>query len=178
MGSAPADGWHATETLQTLRLLLEAAVEVRHAVCRRTGLSEVELAALEQLSHGSVGPAALARRLDVTSAAATGIVDRLHGRGHVDRSPDPHDRRRTQLHLTESGRQEMRRQLMPMFAGLAQVDADFTDEERAVVERYLRGALASVERVLDEAPSPLPGDGRGTTRGGPQERTGPQAEGS
>lgn len=171
MGADQGAQWHSTGTLHTLRLLLEAAVEVRHTVCRRTGLSEVELATLEQLSHGSVGPAALARRLAVTSAAATGIVDRLHGRGHVERSADPHDRRRTQLHLTESGRQEMRRQLMPMFAGLAQVDAGFTDEERAVVERYLRGALASVERVIGEGPEQAPGVGPGATRGGsPGER--------
>lgn len=142
--------WHATPTLETLRSLLEAGVRVRHVVSRRAGLSEVELAALERLSHGPVTPGALARHLDVTSAAATGIVDRLNRRGHIDRVPDEEDRRRTQLHLTASASGQMRRHLLPMFQGLARLDADFTPEERAVVERYLRGALASLDAVIEE----------------------------
>lgn len=144
--------WHATATLETLRSLLEAGVRIRHAVSRRAALSEVELATLERLSHGPVGPAALARHLEVTSAAATGIVDRLSRRGHLDRVPDEADRRRTQLHLTDSARGEMQRHLLPMFQGLARLDAEFSDEERAVVERYLRGALECLEAVIGEQP--------------------------
>lgn len=144
--------WHESATLLTLRSLLEAGVRVRHVVGRRASLSEVELATLEQLSHGPTGPAALARRLDVTSAAATGIVDRLSRRGHLDRVPDESDRRRTQLHLTPSGRGEMQRHLLPMFQGLARLDAEFTEAEREVVERYLRGALACIETVIDAGP--------------------------
>ncbi len=146
--------WHATPTLETLRSLLEAGVRIRHVVSRRAALSEVELATLERLSHGPVGPAALARHLEVTSAAATGIVDRLSRRGHLDRVADEADRRRTQLHLTDSGRGEMHRQLLPMFQGLARLDAEFSDEERAVVERYLRGALECLESVIETPPEP------------------------
>lgn len=144
--------WHVSPTLETLRSLLDAGVRIRHVVGRRASLSEVELAALERLSHGPVGPAALARHLEVSSAAATGIVDRLSRRGHLDRVPDEADRRRTQLHLTGSGRGEMQRHLLPMFQGLARLDAEFTDEERAVVERYLRGALECLEAVIEEEP--------------------------
>lgn len=141
--------WHATPTLETLRSLLEAGVRIRHVVSRRAALSEVELATLERLSHGPAGPGALARHLEVTSAAATGIVDRLSRRGHLERVPDEADRRRTQLHLTDAGRGEMQRQLEPMFQGLARLDAEFSAEERAVVERYLRGALECVEAVIE-----------------------------
>lgn len=148
----PERSWHASPTLETLRSLLEAGVRIRHVVSRRANLSEIELGTLEQLSHGPVGPAALARHLDVSSAAATGIVDRLSRRGHLDRVPDAEDRRRTQLHLTSSGRGEMQRHLLPMFQGLARLDAEFTEEERAVVERYLRGALAALESVIEDPP--------------------------
>jgi DNA-binding MarR family transcriptional regulator len=143
--------WHATATLETLRSILEAAVEIRQVVSRRTGLSPVELAALEQLSHGPVGPAALARRLDVTGAAATGIVDRLSRRGHLDRVADATDRRRTQLHITDSAQEEVQRHLRPLFAGLARLDAELGADERAVVEHYLEGVLACLEDVI-EAP--------------------------
>jgi DNA-binding MarR family transcriptional regulator len=146
----PERPWHESPTLQTLRSLLEAGVKVRHVVGRRASLSEVELAALERLSHGPTGPAALARHLEVSSAAATGIVDRLSRRGHLDRVADEADRRRTQLHLTTSGRGEMQRHLLPMFQGLARLDTEFTEAERGVVERYLRGALACVESVIEE----------------------------
>lgn len=148
-GSTP---WHATRTLDVLRSLLEAGTRIRHVVAQRAALSEVELAALEVLSHGPIGPAALARHLDVSSAAATGIVDRLNRRGHLDRVPDQQDRRRTQLHLTPTASAEMQRHLLPMFEGLAALDASFGDEERAVVERYLRGALDSLEAVIDAPP--------------------------
>lgn len=141
--------WHATATLETLRSLLEAAARIRHEVSRRAHLSDVELATLERLSHGPIGPGELARHLDVTSAAATGIVDRLSRRGHLERVPDETDRRRTQLHITTSATGEVQRHLRPMFEGLARLDAEFDDEERAVVERYLRGALAAVEAAIE-----------------------------
>lgn len=140
--------WHATATLETLRSLLEAAARIRHEVSRRAHLSDVELATLERLSHGPIGPAELARHLDVTSAAATGIVDRLSRRGHLERVPDETDRRRTQLHITTTATGEVQRHLRPMFEGLARLDAAFSDEERAVVERYLRGALEAVEAAI------------------------------
>ncbi len=156
--------WHATESLETLRTLLEAAARLRHVVARRAGLSEVELAALERLSHGPVGPGALARHLDVTSAAATGIVDRLSRRGHLDRVPDETDRRRTQLHITDSATAEVQRHLAPMFAGLARLDAGLSPDERAVVERYLRGALECIEVVVAD-PAPNKGDRGGADDG-------------
>lgn len=145
-------GWHESPTLETLRSLLEAAVRIRHVVASRAELSELELATLERLSHGPIGPAALARQLDVSGAAATGIVDRLSRRGHVERVPDPDDRRRTQLHISNAATVEVQRHLGPMFLGLARLDAGFSPEERQVVERYLRGALDALAAVMD-APS-------------------------
>ena len=35
-----------------------------------------------------------------------------------------------------------------MFEGLARLDAEFSDAERAIVERYLRGALEAVEAAI------------------------------
>ncbi len=145
----PAD-WHTTPTMEALRLLLQAGVRIRRVVSRRTGLSELELAALEHVDRGTAGPAALARQLEVSSAAATGIVDRLSRRGHLERAPDASDRRRTRLLLTDSANAEVQQHLGPMFAGLAQLDASFSEEERAIVERYLRGVLDCLDEVIAE----------------------------
>lgn len=134
---------------------MEGGGRVRRAISRRAGLSDSELVALEHLMGEPLGPAEVARRLEVTTAASTQIVDRLAARGHVERRPDPDDRRRTQVHVTTSGREEVLAHLMPMFVALARLDQGFTDEERAVVERYLRGAEAAFEAgVAGRYPEP------------------------
>jgi DNA-binding MarR family transcriptional regulator len=137
-------------TLLALRDLVAAGSRVNHVVSRRAGLSESELVTLEHLSREQIGPAEVARRLEVSTAAATGIVDRLVARGHVERRPHGLDRRRTDLHITDSGRAEIIGHLLPMFRALDQHDAAFSEEEKAVVQRYLRGATEAFERVLGD----------------------------
>ena len=84
----------------------------------------------------------------MTSAASSGIVDRLASRGHVERRSDPDDGRRTSVVITDSGRAEVMHRLMPMFAGLAALDSSLDDDERVVVERYLRGAVAAMRALM------------------------------
>jgi DNA-binding MarR family transcriptional regulator len=154
--TAPFPGWRQTRTLDLLRELATVAAEVRPAVARRARLSESELVALEHLMGGALGPVEVGRRLGVTSAASTGIVDRLESRGHVHRAPHPVDRRRTEVSITESGRSEVLGYLMPMFRSLAQLDAELSEAEREVVDRYLAKAIASFRAVLDEPDSARP----------------------
>lgn len=135
-------------TMQLLRELLDVATLVGPAVARRAEMSHSELAALELLMDRQVGPADLARHLQVTSAASSGIVDRLETRGHVRREPDVHDRRRTRLVVTDSARAEVIGHLMPMFASLAELDDTLDDDERRVVERFLRGAITAMRRLV------------------------------
>jgi DNA-binding MarR family transcriptional regulator len=149
MAATPPDGWDASVTLKALRDLVTTGARVNHVVARRAGISDTELVTLEHLSREQIGPAEVARRLEVSTAAATGIVDRLVSRGHVERQPHAADRRRTQLVLTASGRREVVSHLVPMFVALDRLDREFSEEERAVVERYLRGATAAFEAVLE-----------------------------
>jgi DNA-binding MarR family transcriptional regulator len=149
--------WHQTASLVALRELLARGARLRHVVARRAGLSDHELVVLDHLSREPLGPAEMARRLDVTTAAATGIVDRLVARGHVVRRPHPVDRRRLEVHPTDSGRAEVVGHLRPMFVALARLDGQFTEEERAVVARYLQGALAALDEVIEGDPEPPPG---------------------
>lgn len=129
-----------SDALRALRDAVEAAGRVRRALARRSGLGDTELAAVQHLMAEPLGPAELARRLDLTPAAATGLVDRLAARGHVERRPHAADRRRTTVQVTGSGQREVLELLAPMLQGLAELDAGFTEAERAVVARYLDGA--------------------------------------
>ncbi|WP_167880637.1 MarR family winged helix-turn-helix transcriptional regulator [Nocardioides guangzhouensis] len=156
-----------SEATLALRDLLEAGARLRHVVSRRAGLSETEMTALDHLSREPLGPAEVARRLDVSTAASTGIVDRLVERGHAERRPHADDRRRVDVHLTDSGRAEILDHLGPMFVELARLDETLTTEERAVVERYLRGATAALDAVI--TPDPADGD---TDRGKYRSRRG------
>lgn len=125
-----------TSTLTALRELLKLADQVSPVLARRADLGRPELQALELLVDSPHGPVELAAHLGVTSAAASGIVDRLQARGHVDRLPHPTDGRRTQVALTASGREELLGHLVPMFEALASLDSSLTESEREVVQRY------------------------------------------
>ncbi|WP_246382950.1 MarR family winged helix-turn-helix transcriptional regulator [Nocardioides stalactiti] len=160
MVEATRPGWHESPSLTALREALEAAALMRGTIARSAGLSESELRTLEHLVRTPLGPADLARRLGVSTAAVTGILDRLEGRDHLERAPHPDDRRRTALTVTDSGRQEIRGHLAPMFLALQQLDDAFDPAEREVVARYLRDVTAAFDRIAqgatgtDDAPTP------------------------
>ena len=144
-----ADRWEQTGSLTALREVVDTGVRVRHAVSRRAGLSESELVTLEHLLAEPLGPAEIARRHEVSSAASTGIVDRLEERGHVQRHSHVADRRRTVVTVTATGREEVLAHLLPMFRALDALDRSFSAADREVVERYLRGAVAAFEQSIE-----------------------------
>lgn len=69
------------------------------------GLSMPQFGLLMRLyHHGGCDVSEIGRGLDVTSAAASQLVDRLEAAGLVARTEGPEDRRRHQVALTERGR--------------------------------------------------------------------------
>ena len=140
-------GYRQSASLEALQELVDLAAQVPHDVARKAGLSVSELHSLRHLMAAPMGPVELAKALGVTSAASSGVVDRLVARGHAERHPHARDGRRTEVVVTESGRREVFALLAPMFAKLAEVDSSLDDDERAVVERYLRGAIAAMQAV-------------------------------
>jgi len=140
--------YRPSASLEALQELVDVAGQVPHEVARKAGLSVSELHSLRHLMASPMGPVELARELGVTSAASSGVVDRLVARGHAERRPHPDDKRRTEVVITDSGRLEIFTRLAPMFAGLAETDSSLTDDERALVERYLRGATAAMRALM------------------------------
>lgn len=140
--------WTPSPTLDALQDLVDVAALVPAEVARQAGLSTSELHSLRHLMSTPMGPVELAKVLGVTSAASSGVVDRLVARGHAERRPHPDDGRRTQVVITESGQAEVFRRLAPMFTALANLDASLDDDEKVVVERYLRGAVAAMRSLM------------------------------
>ena len=135
--------------MNAVRALVAQAVSLRRTLSRRSGLGETELDALERLMESPTTPSELARLLDISTAASTGVVDRLERRGHVERRKHPTDRRRLEIHVTDDGRAELLRHLDPMLHALTELDRGLSDDERATVIRFLDGVQAAF-RAVDE----------------------------
>ena len=131
--------YSSEEVVRLLQIEVGEVLAFAAAMARRTGLGLSEMAALEQLkhSHGGLTPTELGRRLSLSSGAITALVDRLERTGHVERRPNPADRRSSVVLPVPEGLEEAGRHLRPVAAELLEKTAELTDEERAAVGRYL-----------------------------------------
>src|SRR3954454_1538551 len=94
----------ADRLLRLMPRLHQWAASTVQANRREQDLSLRQLAVLYMVREGAIFPGSLARRLRISPAVVTGLLDRLEQRGYVRRRMDPVDRRRQRLELTERGR--------------------------------------------------------------------------
>ena len=112
--ATPAGAAEPTHTGSSYRLDEQVGFLMRVAMQRHTaifmsrmaeGLTQTQFAALAKLYE--VGPCSqnhLGRQIYLDAATIKGVVDRLRARGFVTAMPDPNDRRRRAVALTERGR--------------------------------------------------------------------------
>ncbi len=125
---------------------------LRHvaATARRMGLEASELAALEHLqAAGAMTHKRLGEWLSMTPGAITAMIDRLERRGYVERIPNPQDRRSALVRITKRGLEESLRHLWPYIEDMKGVEEGFSEEERAVVGRFLRAATQATQRAAE-----------------------------
>src|SRR5215208_430035 len=137
------------QTLADLVRQYSSAV-LRHAAAtaKRMSLEASELAALEHLqAAGPMTQKHLAERLSMSPGAVTAMIDRLESRGYVERTPNPEDRRSALVVITKAGLEESLRQLWPYIENMKGVEEGFSEEERAVVARFLRAATQATQRA-------------------------------
>ncbi len=100
---------HAEEAVQSLRRIVKALHDYSTSVERRIGLTGPQLWALWELSRaGNLSLKALSARMHLDPSTVTGVVDRLQRQDLLARTPDPKDRRRVILSLTEAGIQRLK----------------------------------------------------------------------
>ncbi|GAB3652480.1 hypothetical protein GCM10027596_01660 [Nocardioides korecus] len=141
-------GLRESATLSLLRELTRLSEQLAPSVARKAGLTHNELRALENLMDRPMGPGELGRVLGVSSAAASGIIDRLETRGHAQRASHASDGRRTSVTISESGRAEVVGHLMPMFRELAEIDAALSATDRVAVDAFLAGAVRAMRTLV------------------------------
>ena len=135
-------GWRSSEVSEALYAVLNAMPDLRVALAHRLGLNVSEVDAMQHLMSEPVGPVELSRRLHMTSASATVLVDRLEEAGHVVREPDPSDGRRRVVRPTAQGTVAVYDQIRPLVS-------DLVDAEEALSARERRAVAAYLGRVLE-----------------------------
>jgi DNA-binding MarR family transcriptional regulator len=125
---------------------------LRHAAAtaKRMSLEASELAALEHLqASGPMTQKHLGERLSMSPGAVTAMIDRLESRSYVQRAPNPEDRRSALVGITKAGIEESLRHLWPYIEDLRALEEGFSEEERAVVGRFLRAATQATQRAAE-----------------------------
>ena len=125
---------------------------LRHAAAtaKRMSLETSELAALEHLqASGPMTQKHLGERLSMSPGAVTAMIDRLESRSYVQRTPNPEDRRSALVGITKAGIEESLRHLWPYIEDMRALEEGFSEEERAVVARFLRAATHATQRAAE-----------------------------
>jgi DNA-binding MarR family transcriptional regulator len=133
---------------RALRVLQTALSEAELALARRMRLNVTDLSAMAHLSFAErpLGTGELSGRLGLSPGATTELVDRLERAGHVLRHRDETDRRRVRLTPSPDATAEVLRRLGTLFETLDGILVDFSDDERATVQRYLAAVTDAYRR--------------------------------
>lgn len=87
-----------------LRRAHQRATQIFLEVFEEAGLTPTQWAALAMLAEeGAASQNALGRMTAMDPATIQGVIRRLEERGLITREPDPDDKRRTKLRLSEEG---------------------------------------------------------------------------
>jgi DNA-binding MarR family transcriptional regulator len=133
---------------RTGRELATKTVLFHHHLAARLGLSATDLKCLDLLAASDAPRTAsnLATLTGLSPGAITGVADRLEAAGFVERVRDPADRRRWELRPTPARRDEIAALFAPLQAALADLAANYDDEQLDVII----GFLAALGGIMDE----------------------------
>jgi DNA-binding MarR family transcriptional regulator len=93
------------DIVDNIRRVFQAVNEYSKRAEKETGLTGPQLWAIKVIAEaGPIKVSELARRMYLHPATVVGILDRLEGRGLVERSRSKEDRRVVEIDLTEQGK--------------------------------------------------------------------------
>ncbi|TFV87191.1 MarR family transcriptional regulator [Blastococcus sp. CT_GayMR16] len=95
----------------------------------------------ESLTAGRLGAA-----VDLSSASVTALLDRLEKAGHIRRTRDAEDRRRVVLEMSDTAMAAGAEHFGGLQRDLTAAMADYSDDELAVVRRFLVDMTGAIER--------------------------------
>lgn len=148
------------QIVAAIRQIIRAVDLQSRRLAEAHGLTGPQLATLKELEReGPLSPSLLARKVHLSQATVTGIVQRLERRGLVTRAPSPSDRRSIVLEITSAGHDLLVHSpslLQERFRdGLSQLEQWERLQILATLQRV--ASLMGAEQ-LDAAPHLTPGD--------------------
>lgn len=149
---------HKASILLRQILVLNDAVEFHTRRCLNT--NDTDLQAMQLLMYqGSMTPTELARRLHLSAAATTTVIDRLVRREHAERVLHPDDRRRTLIRPVPSAAAEVMELILPMISESDAVIQSMSPAEQDAVVRYLEGVGDSMRSFIGDLQTRLAAEG-------------------
>ncbi|MES2094798.1 MAG: MarR family transcriptional regulator [Actinomycetota bacterium] len=135
-----------------LRELSESFRAHDREMASRMNLKPTEYHAMEHIldARGTLGPVELAARLGLAVGTTSELLDRLQHLGHVQRHRDDGDRRRVRLTPTSAVTGAIIKAITPAIHAMDEVARQYTDEERAVILRFLQEVSAAISPESDD----------------------------
>ncbi|BBE23265.1 MarR family transcriptional regulator [Arthrobacter sp. MN05-02] len=163
---APADSpggraRHVDELVEAVRRYRNAEGFMRGQSRDSMHLGKTDMTALRLMLHAGrsghpLSAAALARELEISTAATTVLIDRLEKSGHAERRRSPTDGRVIEIWPTAATDDEVRSTMGVLHERMMAIAGDLSPEECCTIERFL-AALGAAMATL-EFPSPAPAD--------------------
>lgn len=149
-GGSPDPDIRAREATMLLREILNLTTEFEVDVSSDLSVNRRDFEAMQHLvTSGSLSPSEIARRLGVSTAAATVIVDRLTAVGHVTRQPHPTDRRGVLVVPNPDSVAQAMGRILPLIRGVDRILDDFDPGEQSAITAYLRRVVSVYGEQLE-----------------------------
>jgi DNA-binding MarR family transcriptional regulator len=150
----------SSQLIQTIRQFMDFAMHhtmrERAHFAKATGLSMPQFGILMQLHYRrDCGVSDLSERFDITSAAASQLVDKLVQSGLIQREEDPADRRAKLLNLTGKGRELIQQDVEKRYRWVNQLAGKLTAEERDKVAEALDIMIRAAQELEKEPVPPV-----------------------
>jgi DNA-binding MarR family transcriptional regulator len=119
--------------------VIASAVLTNERIARSIGLNVVDLQTYGVLlRHGEpMTPGQLARVTELPSSTTTRVLDRLEGKGMIERSPDPSDRRKVWVRPLQWYDERVSAAYESIVAQMEDVHTGYTVADLRTVLRYL-----------------------------------------
>jgi DNA-binding MarR family transcriptional regulator len=99
------------------------------------------------MSTGPSTPSELARRVGLSTAAMSLVLNRLESAGHISRQRHPSDGRKLVVTASEESSEQAQDRLLPMIEGVEELVGSLNARERATIEAFLDRLIA----IYDDA---------------------------
>jgi DNA-binding MarR family transcriptional regulator len=120
------------------------------AVADHVGMNRTDARCIDLIDQaGGMTAGELARAAGLTTGAVTAVVDRLEAAGLARRVPDPGDRRRVRIEVTEKLWEVSEPLIGPMVEESMQILDDYSDEELERFTEFLRRAIELQSRHVE-----------------------------